>query len=449
MLHDPKKLQETIELDYVQRPRRRLRSKKIAQWSTLVISLGFVAWTWLPGSRSVYQADSVSVAHTQFDQDCSTCHDRAFRAVRRLWGDAGHLSVSDQTCTSCHAGTDHHPPHATSEGCAECHREHRGRQVLAHVSNNQCTKCHADIKSVKADSRLENVSDLFASHPEFALWREQRSDPGTVQFNHAGHLQLAPEDFRSLGGFGSLVKQLQQQQCNYCHQVDPAGRYMLPVRYDNHCKACHPLVVPVTGRWQDEGLQKAAAIFSEKPLPHPGPNQGTSLIWAVVRDRYLDFVQKNPQIVGNQIPAEDVRPFPGKGLIQPLREDQFHWVNRQMKAAERLLFDGADGCRRCHQQVKGQPIMRPHGLPDYARPNIPRRWFPASQFNHHSHRHMQCLDCHAQAAGSTHSRDVLMPKMADCRQCHHPQGGARTDCFACHTFHARQGAHKDSPWPSK
>src|SRR5437016_6050885 len=116
MLHDPKKLQETLELDYVQRPSRRQRGKRIVQWSTLAVSLAFVAWTWLPGNRSVYQADSVSVAHTMFNSNCSTCHDRAFQPLGRLFGAVGHHSIADQTCISCHAGPDHHPPLAMAEG---------------------------------------------------------------------------------------------------------------------------------------------------------------------------------------------------------------------------------------------------------------------------------------------------------------------------------------------
>jgi hypothetical protein len=454
MLHDPKKLQETIELDYVQRPGRRRRGMRIVQWSTFAISLGFVAWTWLPAHRSVYQADSVSVAHTMFNQDCSACHDRPFAPLGRLFGgDAGHPSVLDSTCTSCHAGAAHHPPKNKTEvmatDCVKCHREHRGQPKLAHVANQQCTACHRHIKSVQPNTKLEDVSDLFSAHPEFALWRHQRQDEGTVHFNHVKHLNLVPEDFRNRKDFRSLVSKLQDEQCNYCHRVDPAGRYMLPIRYDSHCKNCHPLVVPLTGKWQDEGLQKAAAIFTETPLPHPATGQGPSLVWAVARDRYLDFVQRNPQVVGKPILVENVRPFPGKGTIPLLKKDQLDWANQQMKDAETMLFNGADGCRRCHQEVKGQEVWRPNGLPDYGKPNVPRRWLFASQFNHHSHRQEECVHCHEGAATSAQTKDVLMPKIDTCRQCHHPNGGARTACFECHTFHARQDAHKDLPWPSK
>ncbi len=450
MLHDPKKLQETIELDYVQRPGRRRRIQNKVQWLTLAACLAFVAWTWLPAQRSVYQADSVSVAHTMFSKDCSSCHDRAFQPLERLFGgDSGHPSVSDQTCTSCHAGPDHHPPAATATGCVQCHGEHRGRPVLAQVSNNQCTKCHVNIKIVKSDTKLDDVSDFFSAHPEFALWRKQLPDTGTVQFNHAKHLNLAPEDFRTFENFRSLAARLKEQQCASCHQSDPAGRYMLPIQYENHCKDCHPLLVQVTGKWQDAKLPEAVAAFGKKPVPHPRAGQGPELVRAGLRDRYLDFVQRYPQVVGLQVPPDDVRPFPGKGLFPPTNKDQFRWVDGQMADAERLLFDGADGCRRCHQEVKSQPVWRPKGLPDYGKPNIPGRWFPQSRFKHHSHRNVDCLKCHAQATTSTQTKDVLMPKLADCRQCHYPQGGARTDCFECHTFHARQGAHKDLPWPSK
>ena len=449
MLHDPKKLQETIELDYVQRPSRRRRVKHLVQWLTLATSLALVAWTCLPTNRSVYQADSVSVAHAMFNQDCSTCHDRAFQPLGRLFGSPGNHSVSAQTCTSCHAGPDHHPPQAMATDCVDCHREHRGQPMLAHVFNKRCTKCHSDLKAVKSDTKLEDVGDFFSAHPEFALWRRHLPDAGTVQFNHAKHLNLAPEDFQRPGDFRSLVSRMKQQQCNFCHESDPAGRYMLPIKYENHCKDCHPLLVQVTGKWQNTKILEAASAFANKPVPHPGVGQRSEMVRAALRERYLDFVQRFPQVLGKHIPEDEVRPFPGTGAFPPITENQFYWLNRQMKDAERLLFDGADGCRRCHQEVKAQPVWRPNGLPDYGEPKIPRRWFGASKFSHHSHRGMNCLDCHSQAAASTQTADILMPKIADCRQCHHPQGGARTDCFECHTFHARQGPHKDLPWPSK
>jgi cytochrome c551/c552 len=451
MLHDPKKLTETIELDYVRRPGRR-PLKIWIQWLTLVVALTYVAWTWLPGNRRVYQADSVSVAHTLFNQDCNNCHDRAFRPLARLFGgNAGHHSVSDQTCTTCHPGPDHHPPYAMATGCVECHREHRGRAMLAHVSNNQCTKCHADIKAAKSETNLENVADFFDNHPEFALWRTSQPDAGTVNFNHQVHLNLTARE--GLRDIDKPLIRLKKQGCGSCHQIDSAGRYMQPIQYDHHCKECHPLLVQV--KMPGPAWTKTATHFAKQPLPHPGPGQKPEIVRAALRERFVNLVRHHPEMAAEN-PAEDVRPFPGKGQFAPATKDQMHWVNRQMLEAERMLFDGADGCRRCHQEVKHKPLWRPKGLPDYGMPKIPTRWLEKSQFNHHSHRLLDCLECHAQAASSTKAQDVLMPKIDDCRQCHKPQGGARTDCFECHTFHSRQGPHwqgkrtiKEFTWPNK
>jgi predicted CXXCH cytochrome family protein len=52
-------------------------------------------------------------------------------------------------------------------------------------------------------------------------------------------------------------------------------------------------------------------------------------------------------------------------------------------------------------------------------PDAPRVWFPNSQFDHHAHRGLSCVSCHADALKSQFTSDVLMPKMVDCVACHH------------------------------
>jgi hypothetical protein len=53
-----------------------------------------------------------------------------------------------------------------------------------------------------------------------------------------------------------------------------------------------------------------------------------------------------------------------------------------------------------------------------------------------------CTGCHADAATSKLTSDVLLPGIKTCRQCHtseapHPQGAADAHCSECHVYHDR------------
>jgi predicted CXXCH cytochrome family protein len=45
-----------------------------------------------------------------------------------------------------------------------------------------------------------------------------------------------------------------------------------------------------------------------------------------------------------------------------------------------------------------------------------------------------CTECHA-AAASTETKDVLLPKVETCRDCHQVRVGARSGCVECHRYH--------------
>src|SRR5207248_6162761 len=103
------------------------------------------------------------------------------------------------------------------------------------------------------------------------LEKARRSDPGNLKFSHYTHMrpgQGAKWTFDKIPEKGGMRKRyLEFQQtfdkdvketslvkldCASCHQLDAtessdwavgrsAGDYILPVIYDQHCKACHPL----------------------------------------------------------------------------------------------------------------------------------------------------------------------------------------------------------------
>src|ERR1019366_2810133 len=94
--------------------------------------------------------------------------------------------------------------------CASCHADHRGAIRLASTSDADCTQCHANLTTRSNSTTFARKIDRFESnHPEFAVLRSGRSDPGTIQLNHCRHLQP-----NLLGPNGSHV----QMVCTDCHR---------------------------------------------------------------------------------------------------------------------------------------------------------------------------------------------------------------------------------------
>jgi hypothetical protein len=259
-------------------------------------------------------------------------------------------------------------------------------------------------------------------------------DPGTVAFSHHRHLTLTETDRPEAK---EAVRRMQKMQCAYCHEPDDGGRYMKPIRYENHCRDCHPLQAKVASKLPAGPITDAAAAFAARPVPHPAPGQKPDAVRAALRERFLDFARAHSQVWKPGGKAEEAPfPLPGRRERPPLEGD-LAWANEQMQQAERALFDGPGGCRHCHQEKPGARI---NGLPDLGIPTIPPRWLKDSVFSHERHRMMACTDCHPGAAASTKADDVLMPRVADCKTCHNPAAGARSDCAECHTYHHRPAA---------
>jgi hypothetical protein len=141
-------------------------------------------------------------------------------------------------------------------------------------------------------------------------------------------------------------------------------------------------------------------------------------------------------------------------------------------------------CMKCHTVPPAPGTSTPKVLPT----NTPERWLVRGPFNHKSHLHMECIDCHGQAAPygvadarkSQKTSDILMPSQLLCAKCHRElegqsemapfqkidatmkdpnlvkeqeqHGGIRADCQYCHPrYHAPAEAtqfiktHKPAP----
>ncbi|MBI3411067.1 MAG: cytochrome c3 family protein [Planctomycetes bacterium] len=416
--HDSVQLQESLELDYFRRPRGPRHWRRVLTIVAGLASAVVAAVSLLPGQRHMHQAAPVATGHAMLNDRCDSCHSSAFQPVARLLScDPSRLSVGDAACRRCHSVGPHNDKVAETS-CALCHQEHRGKAKLARVADAQCTRCHADLKHSFPDAGLAKVTSFAHSHPEFAVWRNRQGDPGNIAFNHKAHMTLAHS---GRGEADKALTRLFREGCAYCHKPDAGGHYMAPVTFQQHCQECHPLVVRLTVPLPGD-IQR---------IPHPGPGEGPADVQDHVRQRVLALVQEYPEIMLKRVRSPH-RPFPG---AEPVAKEIGTSTEEHLAAAERQLFAGPDGCRRCHPDLKAG--VGAGMLPELPKPFLPRRWLEKSIFNHQSHRSMECTDCHGQALASKQTSDVLLPKLEDCRKCHEPKIGARSDCAECHVFHRR------------
>jgi predicted CXXCH cytochrome family protein len=429
---EPKTLPEWIELDYYRRRRRLLRVRTAVIWLTLLIcAAGIAGVSFLPMARWIYESRPVSAAHMMFNDRCEVCHTESFRPAVRFLSSNPHLpSVKDDTCTGCHDGPPHQEGKVNDPNCAECHKEHKGQPILARVRDGLCIDCHKDLKPEVHETIYDPKITGFAenSHPEFGTWRKGGSaDQGTIRFSHRDHMNLDKQRAR---GIDQQLAKLQEKSCLYCHQPDSAGRYMKAINYEQHCSSCHPLSIQIDDS-EKPALEKAIRAFNQVPAPHKEP----AIVRAELEERYRLFAD-DPSVWQHPESKDLLRQLPGWGPTQVLTSSRETWVKEQVRQSERMLFDGAGGCRFCHAPEKERksddlPIYKPSRIRSILIADD--RVYPHSQFSHSRHRMLDCSECHHKARES--ERTAVMPKIADCVVCHNSKVGARTECIECHRYH--------------
>lgn len=429
---------EWLEPDYFRRRRRLGRARRAANWTALALTPLLVIYAFLPGRRTAFEAGPVSSAHAMFNNDCGQCHQEWFGTGKRLLrGDERFPSVRDDDCRKCHDGAIHHENQASTPNCVECHREHRGQMVLAHVADAHCTACHANLQvdPSKGGPRKyqEKITSFNGDHPTFVERAGGLNDPGTVRFNHQKHLALRVKDFEARPAIEASLKALQARQCNTCHAPDADQRYMQPISYNKHCAVCHPLGVSVDVDTTDAKLREDVEKLRQQLVPHPASGESAETVQAILRDRFTRFFDAHAERLNVTGASQPPRPIPGH---RPSQEQKKEWVDRQLQLAERRLFAADTGCAYCHTEVS-EAARKDGELPDYAPPCIRERWFPHSRFSHDSHRMVECTECHGKVRELSQTSDVMMPEITTCQKCHNPQVGARSDCIECHRYHDR------------
>ncbi|HZE99992.1 MAG TPA: cytochrome c3 family protein [Planctomycetota bacterium] len=424
LLRDTKARAKRIDLTYFR------KLSPFRRWQRLLsILLPAAGAAWIVAMAAtkderIYNSGMISTRHAMLENKCASCHTTPWGL--RYTKPAEWQEKLDQACLTCHDGPVHHSNTTavirTAAGrpsaarCSQCHLEHKGTLHLADVKDRICSQCHADLKTTGpephpkacpagADHAISRTIDRFEKgHPEFALIAKKAKDPTLVSFNHSVH--LSPDT--------SLRRDLLQQQlkglserkgveadavglhlaCSYCHQTVPAGDAMAPLYYETHCRDCHPLKL--------EGDR----------MPHVAPD--------VLRDFLRSRLAK--------------KGAGGDALVEKVTEAEIP-----------IYTSDPDGCMKCHKTDTGSdfpaspPVVAPTGLRrgGPGQESAPRRWFLHSLFNHETHRELRCLECHAGAAASKATADLLMPSREICLRCHSTPGGVSSACVLCHRFHDR------------
>jgi hypothetical protein len=372
---------------------------------------------WLPGP--------LHAAHQSIGGNCNACHGTKF------------ARVSNQACSSCHAGTQHHvPPDSparrlfASMQCADCHVEHSTPSQLVDTGSRQCVTCHADLHKFDPQTSLQNATDFGSDHPGFSLdlleplhqggetvwqtrvekadFRPRAEEHSNLKFSHEVHMDK--RGIKSPTGDQAL-------SCRDCHQTDASGRNMVPIRMETHCSRCHSL------RYDENDPTSAV------------PHGALAPVFTALEDH---FSRMFLQPAASGMPAT-ARRRPGGEQAAMTRDEQrraLEWTTRQsMQAARELLEKRV--CFECHT-ITHLPALSGFEQWQIEPVKLASSWMPQAQFSHAAHRSSSCVSCHREAERSRSSSDVLMPEIKECRTCH---GGGRdktrlaSDCTLCHQLH--------------
>ena len=388
-------------------------SKRGASWvgmltvlaALLVVPMGRVLhmpWTG-DGSDRMWNPGPLMLAHQPLGEKCAACHEVAFERVK------------DRACLACHDAVGHHTSPWMRAGlfegvrCASCHREHKGVKPLQRDDDGFCVDCHRDIHSRVPDAQVKNASDFARAHPDFHV---AAFDPH-LAFPHDKHLDPR--------GVRSPTRGRVRLDCGSCHVPDASRRTFEPISMARACQECHRLDIE--------------PAVTTREVPHGDPRAAV----AMIEEFYAALAL-------NGVPDSFTKAFgvPGEGLLRRVgspstaeREDALRLATRKAAAVATDLFE-VRVCKTCHEVRRESPAGA--RVPEWsiAPVKTSHRWMPQARFDHHSHERTACKECH-DVAGSKSSKDVAMPRIEKCRECHAgsvpEEKKAASSCLLCHGFH--------------
>lgn len=450
-------------------------------------------------------------AKTVSDAACLQCHDGALHHPNQPLATIGSFGTSAtdtvigkpiiaahmvaKDCVSCHTEHRGHELLMASDSrlCIDCHDD-----LAKHSQKSPAASNHA-------------TAFTKADHPSFGrrlVVDAKLTDPTVLKYNHAKHNTMAPlaENCIACHNVNNFDVPVSRPSATtpppYALESDAVvgGRAMAHIEqisFDRHCIGCHAIELPgspgiaiphrpleevrafLAGVGNNYATRLAAMSPAERQkelvvtIPAKPPRKAstktiTESEWIDTRlkelsdnmdksfgssnARYtlLKKTVKSPTTQPAGIAGGAVSQGPDVNLLE-------HFVTTAIKA----------NCVLCHTVQGDVPAIayKPAGAATTATteakptvlaftvptgiPATPRHWFVGANFDHRSHRSVNCLDCHASARFSSATSDVNSPMIdtasasgVSCLTCHSPNlpnsaGGAGSDCTTCHSFHDR------------
>lgn len=396
-----------------------------------------------------WSTGDLSVKHHGLEDNCEACHVDAF------------VSVRDETCLTCHEKIDDHAKidrQLTSRGpmsrgdqflwavaetfgkegpgnCTTCHTEHEGAGRMEPTPQKFCAECHDGMDTRLKDTQLANAADFGTAHPQLSaiFYGELGSKKTTrlsldkpiveqngLKFPHELHLRKTGGVARMAGNIGSKRDYGPALECKDCHE--PTGdRYgFKPVEMEEACEACHSLV-----------YDKVGDTF--RTLRHGDVDQMRADLAA------MDRAPRRPITTGRERPGDYAQ---GRRYYQDFGRPARNYIGINQALSPKGV------CGECHI-----PTTR-NGRADVVPVYLNQSFLKHSWFDHKSHGDAAfekieggqrqgeetCISCHAADVSKT-SEDLLMPKIAECRDCHlgekARQAPVPSSCAMCHSYHPK------------
>ncbi|HEY3789201.1 MAG TPA: hypothetical protein VGL71_10115, partial [Urbifossiella sp.] len=334
------------------------------------------------------------------------------------------LAKLDAACISCHEPQTLHQPQTVALGlrkvtaqielvhasaCSSCHREHEGPEKMKTPPPSNCGDCHGNQDRLLADFKLvptggksmpatgkigdelgEGVLRFFPprpvphipkvfkafweGHPAFGYETPGARDTAKILFGHERHMR------------GDVKLDGRMLICADCHKPGDNGRYMQPIRYQDHCARCHSLQFD----------QQLPGLL----IPHRDPDKVYDFLQSIASQYNNYYTQTNPGVTDFQ---------PRQDFVREHLTDLMKHYNSSIRALELAVFINGDpplpdrltsksntaqflpSCRKCHEGVTESP---PEGSHKWVIPktNMAERWMTRGPFTHAPHQHMDCKD---------------------------------------------------------
>ena len=453
------------------------------------------------GYQYVGSPGPVASPHASFETKCATCHGPQVADVRcerchdpfgsNRFQNAGHVWFGTKDPARV--------AKAEAVDCFRCHTEHRGREFsMAQVDSRRCAGCHFASFAKHPEFDLDKARSMNEESLSFS----HRKHLKAVRKAKLERCQFCHEPTRDRSGFQPLNF---DRHCGKCHlprgsvgdtEPIPAVAVILPQQIDAPWARARGAVQPEKNGtvivrnlvhadpWviynlarllrgiDPEGFSRRRAALERRiaelsaqmrepptrgfslaklrreeteltaslaalPKSSGGDGERRKLERALARvrvqieigpvvmtaPRLLDWRQIDAELSKNRAEFAELGMGTGGQAPLPPGEREAHLAAVNALAAP---------CAFCHIYNKG--VMTP------VRAAVPL--LGRANFTHLPHlEQLACLDCHGRVIASGKARDVNLPGIATCRDCHRPPR-TRSDCAGCHSYHPGT-----EPWP--